>query len=370
MRQAQGFGTVFNDAFQICGRQNWFGNVAAEHQACRQRAAIFDQTSFVKLRMVGKGSTAALQYICANNIAQEKGRIVYTSMLNARGGFEADLTVTRLDEEDYLIITGAASGTRDFNHIARHIPDGLEPHLFDVSSSFGCLSLMGPMARHILAKVCENDISNASFPLFQAQNIIVAGAPVLALRLGFAGELGWEMYTPPDYLATLYEAVKGAGAEFGAADAGYRAIDSLRMEKGRRLWGIEVGPFDTPLEAGLGFAVDLDKPDFIGRSAMVKQFQAGVTRRLCTFSPQDPDILLFGKETIYRNGKQVGYLASAGYGHTLGFPLGMGYVSNPDGAPLEWVAEGNYELGLANTRIPAEVYTSMIYDSLNERVNA
>lgn len=352
------------------GRQNWFAYVAAEHQACRERAAIFDQTSFAKFRMTGKDATTVLQYLCANNIAQEDGKIVYTSLLNARGGFEADLTVTRLGENDYLIITGAGSATRDFSYISRHVPEGSQVCFNDVTSSFGCLSLMGPLARHILGKICENDISNEAFPLFFAKNIIVAGAPVLALRLGFVGELGWELYTPPEYVAALYEALKSAGAEFGVADAGYRAIDSLRMEKGRRLWGIEVGPDDTPLEAGVGFAVDLEKPDFIGRSAIIKQWHSGVGRRLCTFSTEDPDVVLYGKETIYRDGKQVGYLASAGYGHTLGFPLGMGYVSNPDGAPLEWIADGTYELGLANTRVAAQVYTSMIYDSLNERVNA
>ena len=352
-------------------RPNWFTAVAREHQAVRERVGVFDQTSFAKFMVVGRDAEAALSWICANDVAKKPGSLTYTQMLNSRGGIEADLTVARLSETEFYIVTGTGFATHDADWIRRNIPAGLDAHLLDVTSANATLSLMGPLARHVLEKLTSDDVSNAAFPFGQCRRLCVAGAPVLALRVTYVGELGWELHIPTEFAATMYEALMTAGAEFGIANAGYRAIETLRLEKGYRAWGADIGPDYTPLEAGLGWAVKLRKPTpFLGRAALEAQKRDGVKKLLATFTVDEPEIILLGRETIYRNGARVGWLASGGFGHTLGKPIGLGYVRNPAGLDEDFVLSGGYELEVAGERVHANVHLAPLHDARMERIKA
>ncbi|MCB5943805.1 FAD-dependent oxidoreductase [Acidocella sp. KAb 2-4] len=352
-------------------RPNWFTAVAREHQAVRERVGVFDQTSFAKFMVVGRDAEAALSWICANDVAKKPGSLTYTQMLNSRGGIEADLTVARLSETEFYIVTGTGFATHDADWIRRNIPAGLDAHLLDVTSANATLSLMGPLARHVLEKLTSDDVSNAAFPFGQCRRLCVAGAPVLALRVTYVGELGWELHIPTEFAATVYEALMAAGAEFGIANAGYRAIETLRLEKGYRAWGADIGPDYTPLEAGLGWAVKLRKPTpFLGRAALEAQKRDGVKKLLATFTVDEPEIILLGRETIYRNGARVGWLASGGFGHTLGKPIGLGYVRNPAGLDEDFVLSGGYELEVAGERVHANVHLAPLHDARMERIKA
>ena len=352
-------------------RPNWFAAVAREHQAVRERVGVFDQTSFAKFMVVGRDAEAALSWICANDVAKKPGSLTYTQMLNSRGGIEADLTVARLSETEFYIVTGTGFATHDADWIRRNIPAGLDAHLLDVTSANATLSLMGPLARHVLEKLTSDDVSNAAFPFGQCRRLCVAGAPVLALRVTYVGELGWELHIPTEFAATVYEALMAAGAEFGIANAGYRAIETLRLEKGYRAWGADIGPDYTPLEAGLGWAVKLRKPTpFMGRAALEAQKRDGVKKLLATFTVDEPEIILLGRETIYRNGARVGWLASGGFGHMLGKPIGLGYVRNPAGVDEDFVLAGGYELEVAGERVHANVHLAPLHDARMERIKA
>ncbi len=306
-------------------RPNWFTAVAREHHAAREAVVVIDQTSFAKFLMTGRDSEAALSWICANDVARPVGTLTYTQMLNQRGGIECDLTVGRIAEDQFYITTGTGFATRDFDWIRRHIPQGLEAHLIDVTSGFTVLSLMGPNARRVLERVTRDDVSHAGFPFGQLRNIHIAGAPVRALRVTYVGELGWELHIPVEFAVTVYDALMQAGQEFGIANAGYRAIESLRLEKGYRAWGADIGPDHTPLEAGLGWAVKFRKPiPFLGREALEAQRKAGLKKLLASFTVDDPNVILLGRETIYRDGVRVGWLSSGGFGHSIGKPIGLG----------------------------------------------
>ncbi len=350
-------------------RPGWFRHVAVEHRACREAVAAFDLSSFAKFLLLGRGAETALQRICAANVATSVNVATYTQMLNGRGGIEADLTVTRLSEDRYLIVTGTGYATRDAHHIRRSLSAADDVHLVDVTSAYGCLSLMGPRAPDLLATIVEGEIDDASFPFGSAQSLFVDGAPVLALRVSFVGERGWELFVPSEYLPRVYGAVKKAGEPFGLKDAGYRAIDSLRLEKARRIWGADIGPDYTPLEAGLGFAVDLNKPVFVGRDALLAQRDSGhLKQRLATFTVNDPEVTLYGRETIYRDGKRVGWLTSAGFGHTVGLPIGLGYVRHATGVDKAFLAAGRYELEVRTRRVAATLNLRPPYDPDNRRV--
>lgn len=349
------------------GRQNWFEHVAREHDACRNNAGLFDQSSFAKFKMIGKDAEAALQSMCAGNISQETNKVVYTPLLNKRGGIEADLTITRTEIDEFLIVTGTASATRDFSYLKRHLPHGADARLMDVTSAYGCLSLMGPRSRDILSPLVDGDLTNEGFPLGTGRALNLFGAPIYALRIAFVGELGWELYVPSEYMVHVYNTLKESGTEFGLTNCGYRAIDSLRLEKARRLWGHEIGPDYTPLEAGLGFAVDMKKNDFRGRAALEQQRDKGIARRLAIFTVDDPEVVIMGKETILRNGEHAGWLTSGGFGHTIGKSIGMGYVrvsNGGDGIPIE---AGNYELEVRTRRVPAKIFLRPPYDPQNAR---
>lgn len=349
-------------------RQNWFEHVANEHHACRNRAGLFDQSSFAKFKMFGKDAESVLQTICAGNVSQKVNKIIYTPLLNEHGGVEADLTVTRTADDEFMIVTGTASAIRDSSFLRRRIPDGSDARLFDATSAYGCLSLMGPRSRDVLASIVEGaDISNEGFPLGSAQELNIFGAPTYALRVAFVGELGWELYVPSEYMVHVYDTIKESGESVGLMDCGYRAIDSLRLEKARRLWGHEIGPDYTPLEAGLGFAVDMNKGNFNGRIALEQQHQNGSNRKLVSFTVDDPNVVLFGKETIFRNGEHVGWLTSGGFGHTIGKPLGMGYVRHKHAIDKAFLTSGEYELEVRTRRVSAAIHLRPVYDPENAR---
>ncbi len=352
-------------------RQNWFSYAAAEHNACRQAVAVFDQSSFAKFALIGRDAERAMSRICASNVACEPGQVVYSQMLNHDGGIACDLTVTRISEQEYYIVTGTGFAVHDFDHIRRGIQvcDGV--HLVDVTSAFATLSVMGPNARDLLSSISQGDLSNDGFPFATCREIFVAGAPVRALRLTFVGELGWELHIPSEYALTVYDALQAAGAEFGLQDAGYRAIDSLRLEKGYRLWGTDIGPDYTPYEAGLGFAVAIDtNTEFTGREALLRQRQIPLTKRLVTFTQASREDHLLGGETIYRDGERVGWLSSGGHGHTTGLDIGLGYVRHDGGLDDDYLLSGSYELEIRARRVPAEIHLKALYDPGNARVKS
>jgi len=346
-------------------RPGWFDAVGREHRACREAAVLFDQTSFAKFELVGRDAEAALSWIAANDVTRKPGSVVYTQMLNRKGGIECDLTVTRLARERYYIVTGTGFATHDADWIRRSIPNGLDATLVDVTSSYAVLALMGPQSRAILRALSPDDVSNAGFPFTTAREIRLAGAPVLAIRLTYVGELGWELHVPVEFAVTVYEALSAAGA----TDAGYRAIESLRLEKGYRAWGADIGPDHSPLMAGLGWAVKLKTgQNFQGREALERQAASPLPRLLAGFAVEDPAAVLLGRETIYRDGEAVGWLGSGGFGYTLGCPIGWGYVRNAAGVDREWVLGGRYELDIAGERVKARVSLAPFYDPKNERV--
>jgi 4-methylaminobutanoate oxidase (formaldehyde-forming) len=361
-------GETAQDAYSY-GRQNWFEAVGREHKAARERVAVFDQTSFAKFTLKGRDAEQALSWIAANDVAKPVGRLVYTQMLNARGGIECDLTVARVAEDEYYIVTGTGFATHDFNWISRCIASGLDARLADVTSAYGVLAVMGPKARDVLAPLTSADLSNSGFPFGHAKRISLSGAPVLALRVTYVGELGWELHIPVEFMAAVYEALMAEGAKRGIANAGYRAIESLRLEKGYRAWGSEIGPDHSPLVAGLGWAMKLkSNTPFQGREAVVAQAAKPLPRLLACFTT-DPSIVLLGRETIYRNGERVGWLSSGGFGYTVDRSIGYGYVRRPDvGVDSEFVLSGSYELEVATERVPAEVTLSALYDPANARI--
>lgn len=353
------------------GRQNWFEAVGREHRAARETAVLFDQTSFAKFELVGRDAEAALSWIAANDVAKPVGHLVYTQMLNRNGGIECDLTVARLAEDRYYIVTGTGFATHDFHWIASNIPEGLDARLSDVTSQNAALVLMGPRARDILEKLTRDDISHAAFPFGRARHLSVAGCPVLALRVTYVGELGWELHVPAEFALTLYDALIAAGKPLGLRLAGYRAIESLRLEKGYRAWGAEIGPDHSPLVAGLGMFVKLKKPTpFLGRTAIEAQAQKPLPRLLAAFTTDDPDIVLLGRETIYRDGERVGWLASGGYGYTVQKPIGYGYVRRAEGVDRDFVLSGRYELEVAGERVAAKAHLDPLYDPQGTRIRS
>ena len=351
------------------GRQNWFETVGEEHHATREAVTVFDQSSFAKFMLVGSDAEKALSWICANDVRKPVGSVIYTQMLNDHGGIECDLTVVRVAEDRFYIVTGTGYATHDFDWIRRNIPEGSDAHLVDVTSGHAVLSLMGPKARDVLNKLTADDVSHEGFPFGTMKQIGIAGAPVMALRLTYVGELGWELHLPTEYAVNLYESLMEAGAEFGIRNGGYRAIESCRLEKGYRAWAADIGPDHTPIEAGMGWAVKL-KTDvaFKGREAMEKQKAEGVAKMLACFTVEDPDVVLLGRETIYRDGVRVGWLTSAGFGYSVGKPIGYGYVRNESGVDRDYLTSGSYELEVATERVPAKIHLQPLYDPGMSRI--
>jgi 4-methylaminobutanoate oxidase (formaldehyde-forming) len=362
-------GVQANDEYTY-GRQNWFLHVRAEHEACRERVALFDQTSFAKFMLAGRDAERTLQWICANDVSKAPGSLTYTQMLNARGGLECDLTVARVSEHEYYIVTGTGFATHDSAWIGRNIPpDCSDAVLTDVTSAYGVLALMGPRARDVLAPLTDVDLSSAAFPFGTWQQLFLDGAPVRALRVTYVGELGWELHIPVEHVLAVYERLMMAGREYGLVNAGYRAIESLRLEKGYRAWGVEISPDHTPLEAGLGWAVKQSKP-FLGREALLAQRGQPLRKRLACFIVDDPDVVLLGRETIYRNGERVGWLSSGGWGYTIAKNIGFGYVRNADGVDEAMLMTGSYELEVASERVACQLHSGPLYDPRGRRVRA
>jgi 4-methylaminobutanoate oxidase (formaldehyde-forming) len=351
------------------GRQNWFGPVGEEHRLVREKVGIFDQSSFAKFELGGSNAAAALEAICANRVAREPGRLTYTQLLNTRGGIECDLTVARLSDDLFYIVTGTGFRTHDGGWIRDHLPAGSDATLMDVTEEFGTLSLMGPRARDVLENVTDADVSNEAFPFGHVRLIDIAGQPVRALRVTYVGELGWELHAPLAGLGAVFDALMQAGEPHGIAPVGYRALESLRLEKGYRAWGSDITPNDTPFEAGLGWAVKLGSNlDFVGREAVAKVAAAALRKRLMTFTVDDPSVVLLGRETILRDGEFAGYLSSGGYGYTVGKPIGLGYVRRSQGVTDDWLTAGSYELVVAKERVKASLHMGPLYDPENRKV--
>jgi len=336
----------------------------------RERVGLFDQSSFAKFVLKGRDATRVLGRLCANDIDVPIGRIVYTQWLNERGGIEADLTVTREAEDAYLIVTSCATQTRDFAGLCRAIPDDARAVAVDVSSAHVVLGLMGPRSRELLATLTDADLSTAAFPFATSRVIDLGYARVRASRITYVGELGYELYVPTEFAQSVYDVITEAGRPFGLCLAGYHALNSLRMEKAYRHWGHDIGDEDTPLEAGLGFAVAWNKPGgFVGREALCRQHEAGVRRRLIALALERSERLLYHNEPIWRDGELAGRITSGTFGHTVGAALGLGYVANRgETVSDEWIATGHYEVEVAAQRVAARVSLRAFYDPAGERV--
>ena len=348
------------------GRQNWFGPVGDEHAHVRAHAGVFDQSSFAKYELSGPKAAEALEAICANRVAREVGRLTYTQLLNSRGGIEADLTVARLAEDRFYIVTGTGFRTHDYGWIADHLPkSGVS--FEDVTEGWGTLSLMGPRARDILAAVTAEDVSNAGLPFGSARILTIAGVKVRALRVTYVGELGWELHCPINQLGEVYDALMAADPAL--RPVGYRALESLRLEKGYRAWSSDITPNDTPFEAGLGWAVKLKtSTPFLGRAALDAGLAQPLTKSLMTFTVNDPAAVLVGRETILRDGQAVGYLTSGGYGYSIGKSIGLGYVRSDAGVTEPWLTAGRYSLVIAGTETPATLSLRPLVDPEGARI--
>ena len=345
--------------------REWSPTVAAEHAATRERVAMFDMTPFAKFEISGPGALPALQRLAANQMNKPAGSVTYTSMLTPSGGIKCDLTVTRLAEERFMVVTGGAMGLHDLAWIRAHLPDDGSVNAADISSALCCVGLWGPRARDLLSRVCDDDISNAGFPYMTAKRISVADVPSLALRISYVGELGWEIYAPVEHGLALWDALWDAGRPFGAIAAGGGAFDSLRIEKGYRLWGNDIHTEYNPYEAGIGFAVRMRKGDFIGRNALRQVRAQGLRRRLCCMTLDDPEAVVMGKEPILDGDRVLGYVTSANYGHSIGRGIAYGYL------PVEYAAVGTpVDIPYFGERIRAQVAREPLYDPDGKKMRA
>ncbi|RMH48663.1 MAG: FAD-dependent oxidoreductase [Alphaproteobacteria bacterium] len=351
------------------GRQNWFENQADEHRAIREGVGFYDMSSFGKIRVEGPDAEVFLNRICGNDVAVAPGRIVYTQFLNSRGGIEADVTVTRLSETAWLVVTPAATRLADQTWLERHRREDERVVIVDVTAGEGVLAIMGPRARDLMRRVSPDDFSAEGFPFGTAREIEIGMGLGRAHRVSYVGELGWEVYVPADMAAHVLETVLEAGAELGLVPCGMHAMDSCRIEKAFRHFGHDITCEDHVLEAGLGFAVKTAKPDFIGREAVLRKREEGLARRLLQFRLLDPEPLLYHNEPILRDGRMVGYLTSGNYGHFLGGAIGLGYVPCA-GEAVEEVLASRYEIDVAGRRVPAEVSLRPMYDAKGERMRA
>lgn len=345
-------------------RQNWFDNQRTEHMAVRTGVGLFDMTSFGKIRVEGRDAAAFLNRVCANQIDVAPGRIVYTQMLNERGGIESDLTVTRLSETVFLLVVPGATLQRDLAWLRRHLGEDFAV-ITDVTAGEAVLCLMGPQARAVMERVSPNDFSNAAHPFGTAREIEIGMGLARANRVTYVGELGWEIYVPTDQAAHVFEALEEAAPEMKLC--GLHTLDSCRIEKAFRHFGHDITDEDHVLEAGLGFAVRTSKPGFIGREAVLRKEQAGLSRRMVQFRLKDPEPLLFHNEAIVRDGRIVGPVTSGNYGHALGGAIGMGYVPCAGESEAEVLAS-RYEIEVAGVRHAAEASLVPMYDPKAARV--
>ena len=351
------------------GRQNWFEANASECKAVREAVGLFDQSSFAKFRLEGRDAMQVLNRVCANDVDVVPGKLVYTQWLNEKGGIEADLTVTRLNETAYLIVTGAETEIKDFNWLKRHTPDDAHAVLTNVGSAMGVISIMGPNSRALLQSITPNDLSHEAFPFGTSQEIELGYAIVRASRITYVGELGWELYIPTEFMTGVYDEVVAAGINFGLKHCGYHALNALRMEKGYRHWGHDITDEDTPLDAGLGFAVRMDKAgSFIGREALLKQKEDGLKQKLVQFLLKSPEPMLYHNEPIWQGDRIAGYIRSGMYAHTLGASCGLGYVTAADGGVVGPIGIDDFEIEIAGVRYQAIASLKPMYDPTNARI--
>ena len=348
-------------------RQNWFDNQRAEHLALREGVGLLDMTSFGKIRVEGRDSLAFLQRLCANQLDVAPGRIVYTQMLNMRGGIECDLTVTRLSETSFLLVVPGATLQRDLSWLRRHLKDEWAV-ITDVTAAEAVLCVMGPRSRDLLSLVSPDDLSNATHPFGTAREIEIGMGLARAHRVSYVGELGWELYVSSDQAAHVFEALAVAGPQVGLKLCGLHAMDSCRIEKAYRHFGHDITDEDHVLEAGLGFAVKTDKGTFIGRDAVLRKREHGLSRRLMQFRLRDPEPLLFHNEPILRDGRLVGHLSSGNYGHTLGGAIGLGYVPVMDGETADAMLGSDYSIDVAGQIVAADVSLAPMYDRTSARM--
>jgi len=342
----------------------WHAFAAEEHKAVREGVALIDQSSFSKFELIGIGALPLLQKLAACNMDKPVGSVIYAQFCNDRGGIEADLTVTRLGTDHFYIVTGAAFGTHDTDWIRRHMPRDGSVHLIDVTSSRAVINICGPKARDVLQAVSEDDVRNENFPFSTARDIIIGAAPVRAVRIGFVGELGWELHVPTEFGAHVYQTLRKAGELFDIRDVGYRAIDSLRLEKGYLYWSGDLSPDYTPIEAGLSFRVHLKSGgDFIGRSILERQMKEGPERKLCVFITSKK-LPLYGGETILKEGRTVSLACSAGYGHTIGKTIIYGYLNKED-----WDTAA-FHVEVFGERHPIDRVNGPLYDEQNTRLKS
>ena len=347
--------------------EHWSSAVAAEHLATRERAGLFDESSFAKIEVSGPGSRRFLQRLCANDVDRPPGSVIYTQMLNTRGGIECDLTVTRLDPDRSLLVTGTAFGNHDIGWVRKQLGDEWRDTVTirDVTGATACFGLWGPRARDILSSVTSDDVSNDGFPYMTAREIVVGSAPCLALRVTYVGELGWELYPDVAFAGSLWDTLVEAGEPFGMVPAGYRAIDSLRLEKGYRAWGSDITPEEHPFEAGLGFAVRMDVPGFIGNEALERVSANGAGRRLSCVTLADPLAMTLGNEPVFHVGAVVSRVTSGGLGYAVGASIAYAYL------PLDLAVAGTtLEIEVFGERVAAVVADEPLWDPKGERIRA
>ncbi len=352
------------------GKPNWLAWSVAEQTSTRTGVTVFDQTSFSKYLVVGPDAEAALQWLCTADVGVEIGRAVYTGMLNARGTYESDVTVTRTGATEFLIISSAATTERDKDHIRKNIPDGLTATVVDLTSAYAVFGVMGPQSRELLTALTDADLSDAAFGFGTSREIGLGYATVRATRITYVGELGWELYVPAEFAVGVYEDLMAAGERFGVSRGGYYAIDSLRLEKGYRAFGRELTPSENPVEAGLLFACKLKTDmDFLGRDAVEKARVEGPRKKCVSFRVDDPDAMLWGGELILRDGAVAGQVTSAAWGETSGGCVGLAYL-RAGGAVIDvgWIAEGRYQVNVGGALYPITVSLKAPYDPTNTRI--
>jgi 4-methylaminobutanoate oxidase (formaldehyde-forming) len=352
------------------GRQNWFEYSAGEHQAARENVTLMDYSVMGKILVQGRDAEKHLNRICANNVAVPVGKIVYTQWLNETGTIEADLTVTRLAEDQFLILTGDKTTNHAQAWLRRHIPADAHAFFTNITSAYSVLSVQGPKSRDFLSSVTHVDMSNEAFPFLTMQEIDIGYALVKAIRITYVGELGWELYIPTEFSLHVYDTLMEKGEDFGLKLIGLHALDSLRLEKAYRDYGGDIDNTDTPLEVGLGYFVKFDKPGgFIGRDALLKLKESGYRYRMPQFLLEDSEPMLYYGEIIYRNGEAVGYIMAGSYGHTLGASVGVGPIeNNGDIVTADYIRSGSFEIDVAGTRFPAKVSLRPMYDPKLKRV--
>ena len=355
------------------GKQNWLPWSAAEQRAARSAVAVFDQTSFSKFLLTGPDAESVLQWLCTADAAVAPGKTVYTGMLNDRGTYESDVTLTRLSGEEYLIVSSAATTVRDADHIRRRIRPGQRAVLTDVTSQYAVFGVMGPRSRELLSRLTRTDLRNEAFPFGTSQLIDLGYPTVRATRITYVGELGWELYVPAEFAVGVYEDLMRSGADLGVVNGGYYAIESLRLEKGYRAFGRELTPDYNPVEAGLLFTCKLGGGiPFLGREEVEKAKAAGPRNRLVSFTVSDCEPMLWGGELMLRDGVAAGQVTSAAWGETLGRPAGLAYLWDPDGGPVDarWIGEGSYEVSVGGDVYQVTVTVKAPYDPGGHKIRA